>query len=101
MCGINAVGAQGSGCMFTLCHAPKKMAVLLHKTENVCRVMNTAVGKDGNIHYYTHLCDVCCRLRNAYSPHMGANCEIIVEIDKMTNTKLNYNSKLLTTKKQR
>ena len=42
-CGINAVGAQGSGCMFTLCHAPKKMAVLLHKTENVCRVMNTAV----------------------------------------------------------
>ena len=43
MCGINAVGAQGSGCMFTLCHAPKKMAVLLHKTENVCRVMNTAV----------------------------------------------------------
>ena len=43
MCGINAVGAQGSGCMFTLCHAPRKMAVLLHKTENVCRVMNTAV----------------------------------------------------------
>ena len=43
MCGINAVGAQGSGCMFTLCHAPLKMAVLLHKTEKVCRVMNTAV----------------------------------------------------------
>jgi hypothetical protein len=59
------------------------------------------IGKDGNIHYYTHLCDVCSRLRNAYSPHMGANCEIIVEIDKMTNTKLNYNSKLLTPKKQR
>ena len=35
MCGINAVGAQGSGCMFTLCHAPLKMAVLLHKTEKV------------------------------------------------------------------
>ena len=30
MCGINAVGAQRSGCMFTLCHAPLKMAVLLH-----------------------------------------------------------------------
>ena len=24
MSGINAVGAQGSGCMFTLCHAPLK-----------------------------------------------------------------------------
>ena len=35
MCGINAVGAQGSGCMFTLRHAPLKMAVLLHKTEKV------------------------------------------------------------------
>ena len=35
MCGINAVGAQGSGCIFTLCHAPLKMAVLLHKTEKV------------------------------------------------------------------
>ena len=33
MCGINAVGAQGSGSMFTLRHAPLKMAVLLHKTE--------------------------------------------------------------------
>ena len=43
MCGINAVGAQGSGCIFTLCHAPLKMAVLLHKTGNVCRVMITAV----------------------------------------------------------
>ena len=39
MCGINAIGAQGHGCMFTLCHAPLKMAVLLHKTEIVCRVM--------------------------------------------------------------
>ena len=35
MCGINAVGAQGSGCMFTLCHAPLKMAVLLHKEATV------------------------------------------------------------------
>ena len=34
MCGINAVGAQGSGCMFTFCHAPRKLAVLLHKTAN-------------------------------------------------------------------
>jgi len=37
MCGINAVGAQGSGCMFTLCHAPLKMGVLLHKMESVCK----------------------------------------------------------------
>ena len=36
-CGINAVGAQGSGCMFTLCHAPLKMAVLLHKMASVCK----------------------------------------------------------------
>ena len=43
MCGINAVGAQGSGCMLTLCHAPLKMAVLLHKTEIVCRVMLLSV----------------------------------------------------------
>ena len=43
MCGTNAIRAQGSGCMFTLCHAPLKMAVLLHKTGNVCRVMITAV----------------------------------------------------------
>ena len=34
MCGINAVGAQGSGCMFTFCHAPRKLTVLLHKTAN-------------------------------------------------------------------
>ena len=35
MCGINAVGAQGCGCMSTFCHAPLKIAVLLHKTANV------------------------------------------------------------------
>ena len=34
MCGINAVGAQGSGCMFTFCHAPLKIALLLHKMAN-------------------------------------------------------------------
>ena len=43
MCGINAVGAQGSGCMFTLCHDPLKMAFLLHKTEIVCRVILLSV----------------------------------------------------------
>ena len=37
MCGINIVGAQESGCMFTLCHAPLKMAVLLHKMASVCK----------------------------------------------------------------
>ena len=34
MCGINAVGAQGSVCMFTFCHAPLKIALLLHKMAN-------------------------------------------------------------------
>ena len=35
MCGINAVGAQGSGCMFTFCHDPLKIALLLHKMAKV------------------------------------------------------------------
>ena len=33
-CGINAVGAQGGGCMSTFCHAPQNIAVLLHKPAN-------------------------------------------------------------------
>ena len=37
MCGINAVGAQGCGCMFTFCHAYLKMGVLLHKMAIVCK----------------------------------------------------------------
>ena len=37
MFGINAVGAQGSGCMFTLCNPPLKMGVLLHKMASVCK----------------------------------------------------------------
>ena len=45
MCGINAVGAQGSGCMFTLCHAPLKMAVLLHKMASVCKQALMTVGR--------------------------------------------------------
>ena len=34
MCGINAVGAQGCSCMSTFCHAPLKIALLLHKMAN-------------------------------------------------------------------
>ena len=34
-CGINAVGAQGCGCMLTFCHASLKMAILLHKEATV------------------------------------------------------------------
>ena len=34
MCGINAVGVQGCGCMSAFCHATLKIAVLLHKTAN-------------------------------------------------------------------
>ena len=44
MCGGNAVGAQGSGCMFTLCHAPLEMAVLLHKMASVCKQALMTVG---------------------------------------------------------
>ena len=45
ICGINAIGAQGSGCMFTLCHAPLKMAVLLHKTEKVSHSFSGTVSR--------------------------------------------------------
>ena len=34
-CGINAVGAQGHDCCFSLCHAHLKMGVLLHKQATV------------------------------------------------------------------
>ena len=34
MCGNNAVGAQGCSCMSTFCHAPLKIALLLHKMAN-------------------------------------------------------------------
>ena len=43
MCGINAVGAQGYGCMFTFCHAPLKIAALLHKMPKVPFVLVLAV----------------------------------------------------------
>ena len=39
--------------------------------------------QDGNCHYYVHLCDICPRLRNSYGQHMGYECEIITEIDRM------------------
>ena len=34
-CGINVVGAQGCSCMSTFCHAPLKIALLLHKMAKV------------------------------------------------------------------
>ena len=43
MCGINAVEAQGCGCMFTFCHAYLKMGVLLHKMAMVCNQKFMAV----------------------------------------------------------
>ena len=43
MCGINAVGAQGCGCMFTFYHASLKIAVLLHKMPKVPFVLVLAV----------------------------------------------------------
>ena len=43
MCGIDAIEAQGCGCMFTLCHAYLKMGVLLHKMAIVCNQKFMAV----------------------------------------------------------
>ena len=43
MSGNNAVGAQGCGCLFRLCHTSLKMGLLLHKTEKVCRLMLSSV----------------------------------------------------------
>ena len=34
ICGINVLGAQGCSCMSTFCHAPLKIALLLHKMAN-------------------------------------------------------------------
>ena len=50
-CGINAVGAQGCICMSSYCHAPLKIALLLHKMANECKqpvvaVSNTIYRKD-------------------------------------------------------
>ena len=42
-CGINAVGAQGCSCMSTFCHAPLKIALLLHKMANECKQSLVAV----------------------------------------------------------
>ena len=43
MCGIDAVEAQGCGCMFTFCHAYLKMGVLLHKMAIICNQKFMAV----------------------------------------------------------
>ena len=45
MCGIDAVEAQGCGCMFTFCHAYLKMGVLLHKMAIVCNQKFMTVSK--------------------------------------------------------
>ena len=42
-CGIKAVGAQGCRSMSTFCHAPRKIALLLHKMAIVCNQMSLAV----------------------------------------------------------
>ena len=42
-CGINAVGSQGCRCMSTFCHAPLKIALLLHKMANECKQPLVAV----------------------------------------------------------
>ena len=45
MCGINAIGAQGCGCMFTVCHTRLKMGVLLLKMPKVPFISVLAVEK--------------------------------------------------------
>ena len=42
-CGNNAVGAQRCSCLFTFCHAPLKIALLLHKMANECKQPLVAV----------------------------------------------------------
>ena len=58
-CGINAVGAQGCSCMSTFCHAPLKIALLLHKMANECKQPLVAVrGLDQTLispNLYLHL----------------------------------------------
>ena len=43
MCVINAVEVQGCSCMSTFCHAPLKIALLLHKMANECKQLVVAV----------------------------------------------------------
>ena len=43
ICSINVVGAQGCSCMSTFCHAPLKIALLLHKMAIVCNQTLLAV----------------------------------------------------------
>ena len=45
MGGINAVGAQVCGYMFTFCHAYLKMGVLLHKMAIDCKIMSATVSE--------------------------------------------------------
>ena len=45
-CGINAVGGQGCGCMSTFCHAPLKIAVLLHKTAKASHSFSGTVSQE-------------------------------------------------------
>ena len=47
-CGINAVGAQRCSCLFTFCHAPLKIALLLHKMANECKQPLVAVCNKSN-----------------------------------------------------
>ena len=43
MCGNNAVGAEGCSCMSTFCHAPLKIALLLHKMANELKHLSVTV----------------------------------------------------------
>ena len=55
-CGIDAAGAQGCRCMSTFCHAPLKIALLLHKMANVCKQPSTAVESLQNLKSLEKIC---------------------------------------------
>ena len=77
MCGINAVGAQGSGYMFTLCHAPLKMGVLLHKMASVCKQALMTVF----CFYWMHIYNLNCATKFLQTYHgiSGGACAVCYE----------------------
>ena len=79
MCGINAVWAQGCGCMFTFCHAPLKIAVLLHKTANASHSFSGTV--------YTYVASIFCIIW-IKSEKFGSLCRF--EVPHHINTRLTF-----------
>ena len=66
MCGIIAVGAQGSGCMFTFCHAPLKAAVLLQKWQRYHIHFRKLYYYPQESFISTFVVQICARLKLLY-----------------------------------